>query len=224
MGDVPIRTYGKDSDLVRQRREEIAKAALSLFLSKGYMSTTTREISEAAGIGTGTLYHYIGSKEDILAMITEAARDFSRELIEEVSSIPCDVSSTQKLKTAIRGFIRQIDEIQDLIVFWYQETRNLRGEARRIIFDLERSHVKMFEEILAEGVGRGEFVVPDITLLATDIAVLSEMWAFRRWSLGPQYDVEEYIARQTELILSSAHAQDDGQPKTGRYDDRIGSR
>lgn len=32
-----IRTYSRDSDLVRERREEIARAAATLFVKKGYL-------------------------------------------------------------------------------------------------------------------------------------------------------------------------------------------
>ncbi len=50
--------------LDKQRR--IVAAATELFQEKGFVDTTTAEIASAAGIGAGTLYLYVESKEDLL--------------------------------------------------------------------------------------------------------------------------------------------------------------
>jgi len=50
--------------LDKQRR--IVAAATKLFQEKGFDDTTTAEIASAAGIGAGTLYLYVESKEDLL--------------------------------------------------------------------------------------------------------------------------------------------------------------
>ena len=50
--------------LDKQRR--IVAAATTLFQEKGFDDTTTAEIATAAGIGAGTLYLYVESKEDLL--------------------------------------------------------------------------------------------------------------------------------------------------------------
>jgi TetR/AcrR family transcriptional regulator, cholesterol catabolism regulator len=46
--------------------ERIEKAARLLFAKQGYERTTTREIAELAGIGTGTLFVYFPEKRDLL--------------------------------------------------------------------------------------------------------------------------------------------------------------
>ena len=50
--------------LDKQRR--IVAAATALFQAKGFEDTTTAEIATAAGIGAGTLYLYVESKEELL--------------------------------------------------------------------------------------------------------------------------------------------------------------
>jgi AcrR family transcriptional regulator len=55
-----------------QSRERILKAAMELFVQKGYHDTTTREITERAGLSKGLLYNYFPSKEAILGGIIEA--------------------------------------------------------------------------------------------------------------------------------------------------------
>ena len=47
------------------KREEIAKAALELFLSKGYDGTSVRAIMNQAGGEVGLFYYYFKNKDEI---------------------------------------------------------------------------------------------------------------------------------------------------------------
>src|SRR5215472_3760224 len=48
-----------------QRRADMVSIAAELFAQKGYRATTVREIADAAGILSGSLYHHFDSKESI---------------------------------------------------------------------------------------------------------------------------------------------------------------
>ena len=48
-----------------QRRADVVQLAGELFAQKGFRATTVREIAEAAGILSGSLYHHFDSKESI---------------------------------------------------------------------------------------------------------------------------------------------------------------
>jgi AcrR family transcriptional regulator len=50
----------------RQKCEAIEAAALALFVEQGFHGTTVPEIARRAGVGTGTLYLYHASKDDLL--------------------------------------------------------------------------------------------------------------------------------------------------------------
>lgn len=47
-------------------REEILDASAELFTTQGYASTSTRTIANAVGVRQATIYHYFGTKDDIL--------------------------------------------------------------------------------------------------------------------------------------------------------------
>jgi AcrR family transcriptional regulator len=56
----------------RNKQEKLTRivgAAKSLFSEKGYDQTTTQQIAERADIGSGTLFLYAKSKEDLLILI-----------------------------------------------------------------------------------------------------------------------------------------------------------
>jgi AcrR family transcriptional regulator len=54
----------------------IAAAAAKLFSAKGYVETSMEDIAAAAKISKGGMYHYFGSKVDILYFISSTFMDF----------------------------------------------------------------------------------------------------------------------------------------------------
>ena len=73
-----------DSEFVSARRSEIVGIAAELFASKGYANTTVREIADAAGILSGSLYHHFDSKE---SMIEALLRDFLERIDAQYRSV-----------------------------------------------------------------------------------------------------------------------------------------
>jgi len=51
------------------RRTAIQEAAATVFAEKGYTGATTAEICRAAGVGSGTLFHYFGDKRSIMVSL-----------------------------------------------------------------------------------------------------------------------------------------------------------
>src|SRR6478672_6905938 len=62
------RKAGKGSKRVENKtrtKEQILEAALKLFRKHGMEGTTTKQISQKAGIAEGTLFNYFKTKEDL---------------------------------------------------------------------------------------------------------------------------------------------------------------
>jgi|YelNatPaOPRAMG01_1025707.scaffolds.fasta_scaffold02932_12 AcrR family transcriptional regulator len=69
---------------VKEKREaQIKEAALKLFSQKGFHNTTIHEISEAAGLGKGTIYWYWRSKEELAFSLVEDMLSAFLDLLEE---------------------------------------------------------------------------------------------------------------------------------------------
>jgi AcrR family transcriptional regulator len=65
----------RDRDLLQQKREAVAEAALELFLKEGFHRTTTRDIARRAGVSAGAPFTYFKDKEDILFHIVNKEQD-----------------------------------------------------------------------------------------------------------------------------------------------------
>jgi len=184
-----------------KKRNQIARAAAELFIRKGFLKTTVREIARNSGMSIGTLYHYASSKDDILAMFQDVEIDSLRDFFEDSSTSMLQMSPVEALCHAIETYFTQVDIIQDIIVFWYQETKNLPPTQRSKLLRNEELLTEVFKKIVKAGCDCGEFNVKDITLAANNIIVLGDMWAFRRWLIGRNYTIKQYIEKQTAFVL-----------------------
>ena len=196
-----IETQVKDKELIELRRMEIVKAAVDLFVQKGFHKTTVREIARKFGMSVGTLYEYIRTKEDILYLVCDYIHSSFGMRVRPALEITPD--SVETLKGAIDTYYRMVDEMQDYLVFLYQETKSLSHDARKYIFKAEVEMTDIFEEIINRGIEDGSFNInkAEAGLLAHNIMVLGQMWAFRRWALQKHYTLESYIEAQSFRLI-----------------------
>ena len=68
-GDTPTRPQSRER--YEARREEIIDIAARVFAERGYHATSIDHLVQATGLQRGGLYHYIGSKEELLFQIHE---------------------------------------------------------------------------------------------------------------------------------------------------------
>ena len=181
------------------REEALVLAASRLFASRGFESTTTREIAQEAGCAEGLIHRYFGGKYGLLLAIID------RRTSQEFSSLD------QKLPLAAT----LEEDILQMVDFDVDRMWNDREFLRVIIpsafFDLHlakllssvpshrtagiRERLKRFEA------GR---VLPDSELeaLATFISVLGFMFGFMRpVSLGHELQYSKQMALQIAKIL-----------------------
>ncbi len=198
--DIP--TAVKDPGLVAKRRRQIVDATVQLFINKGFHKTTTREMAQAAGFSIGTLYEYVTSKEDVLYLVCQAIHEEMEQRLRQ--RIRHAGSGAQALAGAIEAYFTVCDQMSDHILLIYQETKSLPAESMRFVLAHEERITQIFAELLGKGVEDFSLRPLDrdeTLLMAHNIAVLGHMWTFRRWSLGHRFTLEQYIARQSELIL-----------------------
>jgi TetR/AcrR family transcriptional regulator, cholesterol catabolism regulator len=197
-----VATQIKDLDLVERRRRQIVDAAVSLFIKKGFHKTTTRQIAQAAHFSIGTLYEYVACKEDVLYLVCEAIHDQVEKGIGKASS---QISGGREaLAAVISEFFHICDRMSDFILLIYQETHALPAQWRRKVLANELRINQLILNALKRIAATGELGKLDeknLELMAHNISVLGHMWTFRRWSLSQRFTIEEYIARQTAIIL-----------------------
>jgi AcrR family transcriptional regulator len=73
VAEAAIKTWSDETESdANNKAAHVRAVARAEFGRKGYESTTVRDIASAAGLGTGTVYRLIGSKDELLASIMES--------------------------------------------------------------------------------------------------------------------------------------------------------
>ena len=147
------------------RKQKIIDTAASLFHRKGYASTTLDDVAGELGISKAALYHYVGSKDELLSIIyTQAFENVFRDTYE-ISGM--DLPPDEKLRLIIRNHINNII-IKDLSMFsvFFSEESQLPEKDFKKIREEKKKYTRIVEEIIAEGISQGMFKKTDPNLQA----------------------------------------------------------
>jgi AcrR family transcriptional regulator len=72
------------TDTKREKRRLILRAAITVFARTGYHTSRVSDVAKEAGVAYGLVYHYFGSKEDLLETIFRRTWSRMLEAVEEV--------------------------------------------------------------------------------------------------------------------------------------------
>lgn len=87
-----------------QQRKKILDAAVVLFQQHGLNAVGVRDITETAGVSTGTFYHYFHGKQDVVNAVYGMVRPDFGSVLEQAAQQP---SPRQALFGFITGFLSQ---------------------------------------------------------------------------------------------------------------------
>ena len=122
------------------------EAAARLFAERGYHATTMQDLTEATGLTAGGLYHYIGSKEQLLIAICDALME---PLLSKADALALDeLDAEAALRALVGAWVEQVaGHRQHMIVFLQErhvierepQWRHVAGSRKRFERLLERT-------------------------------------------------------------------------------------
>jgi len=190
----------EESEYARLKKKIIDAASL-LFEEKGLYQTSVGEIAELAGVSVPDAYKYVRRKSEIMLLIME---DFTSQFQERI------LPAIERLDDPKKKLIRAMDlfysiaaEKASQVLLLYRESRSLDKQGQARIMDAELAHVKIFQDILEEGIGRGVFKHHDAHQIAYNIVILGHAWALKRWHLKKRFDLKEYLDLQYKFIIET---------------------
>ena len=177
----------KDQNLVTEKRRQLIEGAIQVFKKEGYHKATVREIAREAGIGLGSVYTYVHSKDDILYLFFE---DYVTTFFEKVRSRASGVADPlSRLEITFRAFVEAAMELEDQVMLSYTQARYVKKQSLKVILAKESEIVGHFEAIIRE-LGAGRY---DSFLEANFLVFNGVFGVLRRWILKPRYDRKEII-------------------------------
>jgi AcrR family transcriptional regulator len=185
------------------RKQKIIDTAASLFHRKGYVSTTLDDVAKELGISKAALYHYVGSKDELLSVIyTQAFENVFKDTYE-ISGM--DLPPDEKLRFMIRNHINNII-IKDLSMFsvFFSEESQLPEKDYKKIRAEKKKYTRIVEKIIAEGISTGMFKKTDPTLQAYAILGMCN-WIYKWYKPQKTTYTPEQIADDFISLLENGY-------------------
>jgi TetR/AcrR family transcriptional regulator, cholesterol catabolism regulator len=181
------------------RRSELLDIAAGLFAEKGFKNTTVRDIADAAGILSGSLYHHFDSKE---AMVDEILSTFQEELFGRYDEVLASSEDARtKIERAVRLSFEAIDHHRHEVAIFQNEADYL-GSFERFGYLAER-HAQsrdVWMTLLREGVRSGA-LRKDLDVELVYRFIRDTVWVAVRWYRPGGELSHETIADQYLTIL-----------------------
>jgi AcrR family transcriptional regulator len=148
------------------RRQVIVDTSAQVFARSGYHATGITELCAANDLGKGALYHYIGSKEELLAAIHDRVMD---EVMAGADRVAEDGGRPSiQLGALGQELLDVIHRYPDHVWVFLHEFPALTGDRAEQFRTRRRRYEQRVEDVLQAGVDAGEFreIDPRLTAMA----------------------------------------------------------
>lgn len=200
----------------QDRRELIVSAAAEMFARKGIRSTTVREIADAVGVLSGSLYHYFSSKDEIVREILMDFLDTIRAEYAEVLARGGGAAET--LRDVVLTSLQVARQQPDATAIYQNELRYLREtpqfkEVQAAAAEVQRVWLEIIERGVADGTFRDDIPPRVFHRLIRDAVWLSG----RGQHPDAGYSTERLADAITSIFLDGFSARPrSGETRSGR--------
>jgi AcrR family transcriptional regulator len=192
-------TLTERSTAQEEKRRLILAAAVRVFAQRGYHTSRVGDIAEEAGIAHGLLYHYFGSKEEVLETIF---RENWRVLIEAFRQVEASgTSPLEQIEGVAKILLRSWRADPDLVRVMIREiarSPQLQGQVDEI-----REAFLIIRRLIERGQAEGQFRPELDAQLATWVFYGGLEEILTGWALGelPHGDDDVALAERTVVDL-----------------------
>jgi AcrR family transcriptional regulator len=175
-----------------ERRDEILAIAAELFAERGFAATTVREIADAAGILSGSLYHHFDSKE---SMADELVRELLERVLDEYRAIvTAGDEPVQTLRALVRVAFGAIAGDRATVALMVNEW-NVFVQYPRFAYlrDIEEETERLWVGVFERGI-RSRAFRDDLDARMFYRLVRDSIWVSVRWYRANGPDTADEIA------------------------------
>ncbi len=183
-----------------KRRDELLELAAAMMAERGLRATTVRDIADAAGILSGSLYHHFSSKEEMVDDVLRAFLDWLFARYQQI--IDTEPNPLERLKGLFMASFEAIEHHHAQVVIYQDEAKRLSSQPRFGYLDARnREQRKMWVDVLTQGIAEGCFR-PDIDVDLVYRFIRDTTWVSVRWyQPGGPLTAEQVGAQYLAIVL-----------------------
>ncbi len=187
-----------------RRQQEVIDACARVFAQRGFHATSIDDLIAETSLTRGGLYHYIGSKQELLFRVFDELMTPLLERARPLAAPPGDPE--ERLRKLTRVWMRHVEGHRDHVLVFNQERHTV---ARDPQWEQVRTARAEFEgilaSVLAEGQRAGSFVMADPQLTA--LAFLGMVNHTPQWyDPGRRLSADEIAEGFCDMLLGGIRA------------------
>lgn len=157
MADQSARRVGRPPSTVDGRTvpERLLGVALKLFAEKGFEGTSVQDVVAAAGVTKGAMYHYFGSKDDLLYEIYGRVLRMQTDRLEKAAAHEGPVE--ERLHAAAADVVVTTIENLESTTIFFRSLHQLSEEKQKAVRRERRRCHQTFRAMIEEGQASGVF-------------------------------------------------------------------
>lgn len=210
------KSRGKGRDVVG--RERVMRAALEMFLQRGYAGTSMKALAEQLGISAPALYWYFPSKEDLyMSVIETAMQDFLTSVRQSITEDDPVLKLGQMVRAHVTWQLQQSDVARafDLTVNVQALNPDVPADRLEPIVTMESDYVQEFRAVLQQGMDEGVMEIEDVRTTTFAIITLCE-YAHTWFNPQGSMSVAAVANRYEGLVRKMVGASGVGKPRKTR--------
>ncbi|PVG81909.1 TetR family transcriptional regulator [Nocardioides gansuensis] len=129
--------------------ERLVEVALRLFAEKGFESTSVQDVVSAAGVTKGAMYHYFGSKDELLAEIYSRVLRLQMERLE--TFVHLDAPVDERIMGAAADVVVTTIEHLDSTTVFFRSLHQLSLDKQEEVRRERRRYHEAFRGMVLEG-------------------------------------------------------------------------
>lgn len=186
-------------------QQEIFDQATRLFAQRGYAGTSFQDIAEAVGLTRPALYHYVKSKDDLLAKLVAEVTVVAATDIAAVAE-RTDLPASERLRDIVRRMVRHQGEHGERFRLLLRSEADLPESVAESYTANRRAVLRSISSVIEEGVSRGEFrpVTPHVAAFAALGTVNWVAWWYRP---DAAYDLDTICEELADLAVHGLSAE-----------------
>lgn len=201
-----MQTLGRKEREYLAHREEILRAAEKLFAAKGFFQTTMNEIAQAAEFGTGTLYKYFKSKEDLYFTLIDEKTDEIYCLV--TTELNRKASALERIQKVLILELEFMERNQDFFRLYTSEGSrfewSIRDDCGKKIHDKMVNYIHLLARVFKQGMDAGELRGMNPLDLAHAFEGMVHSFIFE-WLISPEsYPLVSKAETILEIFLRGA--------------------
>ncbi|GII85178.1 TetR family transcriptional regulator [Sphaerisporangium siamense] len=174
----------------------ILQEALRLFAERGFHGTSIRDLADACGIRSATLYAHYPTKEHVLAELIRIGHEDHRDRLLRAEG----ADPVSRLRAVVRAHVLAHAEHPLLAVVATNELHALSPEMAAPALLIRADARQLMYDILDEGLAQGLFEMPDTFLVLNAISGMGIRVA-NWYGTGVPYTPQEIADAYADLAL-----------------------